>query len=110
MASIEVIPFLPSGGRPGSPILALLIVSVPRGCGAGDEACAGSRYYEDRGSAKDDTRRPEAPRAEEVAQDAERYLHRPGRQIHTRAQDRKDDAPSAEEQPHDAADPPQEQL
>src|SRR5918993_3832735 len=70
MASIEVIPFLPWGGRPGFPILALLIVSVARGCGAGDEACAGSRHEEDSCSAKDDTRRPEAPRAEEVAQDA----------------------------------------
>src|SRR5215203_4162177 len=110
MASIEVIPFLLLSGRPGFPILALQIVSVARGCDAGDEAGAGSRHYEDRGSAKNDTRRPEAPRAQEVAQDAERYLHRPGRQIHARAQDRKDDASSAEEQPHDAADPPQEQL
>src|SRR5918994_6755845 len=70
MASIEVIPFLPLGARPGFPILVLLIVSVARGCDAGDEACAGSRHEEDSCSAKDDTRRPEAPRAEEVAQDA----------------------------------------
>src|SRR5918993_2498918 len=100
MASIEVIPFLPLGGRPGFPILALLTVSVARGCDAGDEARAGSRHEEDSCSAKDDARRPEAPRAEEVAQDTQCYAHRPGGSVHACAQKRDDKATRAQEQPH----------
>ena len=96
--------------RPVRTLVLLLVVSVTWGRHAGDEAGACGRHEEDRGSAQDDTRRPEAPRAEEVAQDAQRYPHRPSRQIHTCAQGRDDKAARTQEQPNEAADPAQKQL
>src|SRR5918997_3714985 len=87
-----------------------LVVSVTQGRYAGDQAGACGRHEEDRGSAQDDTRRPEAPRTKEVAQDAQRYPHRPSRQIHTCAQGRHDKASRTQEQPNEAADPSQKQL
>src|SRR5215208_4760384 len=108
MASIEVVPFL--GEEPRFPILDLLIVPVTKGRHPGDQAGAGGSHEEDSGSAQDDTRRPEAPRAEEVAQDPQCYPYRSSRHVHACAQDGDDKAARAQEQPHHAADPAQEQL
>src|SRR5918999_1000437 len=87
-----------------------LVVSVTQGRYAGDQAGACGRHEEDRGSAQDDTRRPEAPRTKEVAQDAQRYPHRPGGKVHACAQGRDDKAARTQEQPNEAADPAQQQL
>src|SRR5215203_3958634 len=87
-----------------------LVVSVTQGLYAGDQAGACGRHEEDRGNAEDDARRPQAPRAEEVAQHAQSNPHRPRGQVHARAQDRHDKAARAQEQPHQAADPAQQQL
>jgi hypothetical protein len=60
---------------------------VAGGRAAGDEA-GGGRHEEDSDIAKDDTRRSEPPRHQEVARDAQRYPHRSGREVHTCSQDR----------------------
>src|SRR5215211_373942 len=87
-----------------------LVVPVTQGLYAGDQAGACGRHEEDSGSAQDDTRRPEAPRAQEVAQDPQCYPHRSSRHIHACAQDGDDKSARAHEQPYHAADPAEEQL
>jgi hypothetical protein len=89
---------------------ALLVVSVTQGLYARDQAGAGGSHEEHSGGAQDDARRPEAPRAQEVAQDPKCYPYRSSRQIHACAQEGDDKAARAQEQPYHAADPAQEQL
>src|SRR5215210_1484101 len=87
-----------------------LVVSVTHRRHPGNETCAGGRHEEDRHHAEHDRCGPQAPHAEEVAQDAQCHPHGPGGNIVARAQKREKDAARTHKETYNAADPAEKQL